>query len=226
MSNKSPKLIYLGFLSYAAAILSVVICIVFALTAAIYVPTYHLDGAFQTASGLFRLDSGQLPGRDFYPYLGVGPLLTIFPIYKIFGGDLAATVAAAKFATVFLSWIAVTTLWHFLLRPKNAIYSLVGASLILFGIYFVANQFSWPNFLAFGLDPGNSLRPVRAVIPYLLALSIYCFIKNIIHIEARNFLISAALSIALLWANDFAIPTFGLFFLFIFIYFYLFLLFR
>lgn len=222
MSGERLASVSLGLSKYGAAFLSVAICVVTALTSSVYVPTFHLDGAFQTASGLFRLESGQLPGRDFYPYLGVGPLLVIFPIYKIFGGDLAATVAAAKFITIFLSWMAVATLWHFVLRPTNVIYALVGGALILFGIDFIASQSLLPNLLAFGLEPGNSLRPVRAVLPYLVALSIYFLIKTIAHVNARNFLISATLGAALLWSNDFAIPTFGLFLLFVFFYFYCF----
>jgi hypothetical protein len=210
----------LGSSNYATVLLSVAICLNVALTDSIYAPTFHLDGAFQTASGLFRLESGQLPGRDFYPYLGVGPLLAIFPIYKIIGGDLAATVAAAKFVTVFLSWMAVSTLWHFVIRPNNLTSSFVGGSLILFGFDFLASRSLLPSLLSFGLEPGNSLRPVRAVLPYLVALSIYFLIKSISHINVRNSLISAILGIALLWSNDFAIPTFALFFLFVLMYLY------
>lgn len=222
MSGKRVSSLILSLSKYAAVFLSLAICIVTALASSVHVPTFHLDGAFQTASGLFRLESGQLPGRDFYPYLGVGPLLAIFPIYKIFGGDLAATVAAAKFVTIFLSWMAVATLWHFVLRPTNVIYSLIGGSLILFGIDLIASQSLLSNLLGFGLEPGNSLRPVRAVLPYLVALSIYFLIKAITHVNARNFLISATLGIALLWSNDFAIPTFGIFLLFVFFWFYCF----
>ena len=222
MSGKRVSSLILGLSKYAAVFLSLAICIVTALASSVHVPTFHLDGAFQTASGLFRLESGQLPGRDFYPYLGVGPLLAIFPIYKIFGGDLAATVAAAKFVTIFLSWMAVATLWHFVLRPTNVIYSLIGGSLILFGIDLIASQSLLSNLLGFGLEPGNSLRPVRAMLPYLVALSIYFLIKTITHVNARNFLISATLGIALLWSNDFAIPTFGIFLLFVFFWFYCF----
>ena len=222
MSGKRVSSLILSLSKYAAVFLSLAICIVTALASSVHVPTFHLDGAFQTASGLFRLESGQLPGRDFYPYLGVGPLLAIFPIYKIFGGDLAATVAAAKFVTIFLSWMAVATLWHFVLRPTNVIYSLIGGSLILFGIDLIASQSLLSNLLGFGLEPGNSLRPVRAMLPYLVALSIYFLIKTITHVNARNFLISATLGIALLWSNDFAIPTFGIFLLFVFFWFYCF----
>ncbi|MDM9653766.1 hypothetical protein QU755_20490 [Pseudomonas wenzhouensis] len=222
MSGKRVSSLILSLSKYAAVFLSLAICIVTALASSVHVPTFHMDGAFQTASGLFRLESGQLPGRDFYPYLGVGPLLAMFPIYKIFGGDLAATVAAAKFVTILLSWMAVATLWHFVLRPTNVIYSLIGSSLILFGVNFIASQSSLPNLLAFGVEPGNSLRPVRAVLPYLVALSIYFLIKSVVHVNARNFLISTTLGAALLWSNDYAIPTFGLFFLFVFFYLYCF----
>lgn len=220
MSDKRVSSVILGLSKYAAVFLSLTICFVTALSSSVYVPNIHLDGAFQTASGLFRLETGQLPGRDFYPYLGVGPLLVIFPIYKIFGGDLAATVAAAKFITIFLSWMAVATLWHFVLRPTNVINALIGSSLTLFGIDFIASQSLLPNLLVFVLEPGNSLRPVRAVLPYLVALSIYFLIKTVAHVNARNFLISATLGAALLWSNDFAIPTFGIFLLFVFFYFY------
>ena len=30
-------------------------------------PTLHLDGAFQTASSLFRIDSGNTIGKDYFP---------------------------------------------------------------------------------------------------------------------------------------------------------------
>ena len=173
----SPPLIT-SLVKCVAGVLSVAICVVAGLNSSIHVPTFHLDGAFQTASGLFRLDSGQLPGRDFFPYLGVGPLLVIFPIYKIFGGDLAATVAAAKFTTMFLSWIAVATLWLFVFRPANVIDALVASSLTLFGMDFVAKHLLLPNWLAFGLEPHVSLRPVRAVLQYLVALLTYFLIKK------------------------------------------------
>jgi hypothetical protein len=222
MKNKKFESVIVSFSSYAVAFLSVAICLIVALTQAIYVPTFHLDGAFQTASGLYRLDFGHLPGRDFYPYLGVGPLLLIFPFYKIFGGDLFATVAAAKFVTIFFSWAAIVTLWHFILRPLNVIHSIAGGALILFGINFLSGHFSLPNVLAFGFEPGNSLRPIRSVIPYLVALFIFFLIKNITNNIACNLLFAVTLGSILLWSNDFAIPTFGLFLIFIIFYKYFF----
>lgn len=64
------------------------------------IPTKHLDGAFQTASGLFRLAAGQWPGEDFLPYLGLGPLFVLYPFFLLAGGDVAASEFAAWFTTL------------------------------------------------------------------------------------------------------------------------------
>jgi hypothetical protein len=96
MKEKKSKshLITLDLMCCLIVALTVGIITIVGLKASIDIPIFHIDGAFQTASSLFRLDSGQLPGRDFYPYLGVGPLLAIFPIFKIGGSDLSATIFA------------------------------------------------------------------------------------------------------------------------------------
>jgi hypothetical protein len=222
MSSTKIKSLIRILLVYVIVALSISICVFAALTASINVPTFHLDGAFQTASGLFRLDSGQLPGRDFYPYLGIGPLFAIFPIYKIVGADLAATVFAAKFLTIFLGWFAVSVLWHLLLRPANIFCSIIGGSLVFFGFEFITDKLLIENPLSFMMDPGNSLRPVRSALPYLMAIILYFIIKKFENNNFRNFLIGGVLGVALLWSNDFALPTFLVFFTFSFFYFYFF----
>lgn len=90
---------------------------------AIDTPTFHLDGAFQTASGLFRLDSGQFPGKDFFPYLGVGVILALYPAFKIFGSDLSASDFSAHFMTLIFSGISISLIWHLVFRPKSIITS-------------------------------------------------------------------------------------------------------
>jgi hypothetical protein len=211
-----------NLLIYSALIISLGICLIAALTSAIYVPTFHLDGAFQTASGLFRLESGQLPGKDFYPYLGVGPLFSIFPMFIISNGDLASTVTSASFTTLVLTWLSVATLWHFILRPNSFLYSAFGASMIVFAIEFICRLLSLDNPLAFGYVPGNSLRPVRAALPYLVALPLYYIFKNRPQFTLRNSSISTILGMAMLWSNDFSVPTFGIFFIFSSMYFWMF----
>ncbi len=65
-------------------------------------PTYHLDGAFQTFSGLNRLLQGDVIARDFIPYLGSGPLLSVFIPFIVFGGNLVSSVVAAKFLSLII----------------------------------------------------------------------------------------------------------------------------
>ena len=45
---------------------------VLAYASALHLPLLHVDGAYQTLASLRRLEGGELPGRDYYPYLGVG----------------------------------------------------------------------------------------------------------------------------------------------------------
>lgn len=63
--------------------------------ASLYSPTNHLDGAFQTAAGLFKIKAGQTPGIDFFPYLGIGPLTLLYPFFIFAGSNLAASVRAS-----------------------------------------------------------------------------------------------------------------------------------
>jgi hypothetical protein len=101
-----------------------------ALGRALHIPTMHLDGAYQTASGLFRLHAGDLPGRDFFPYLGVGVLYLIYPLFELAGAHLAASVFVAQFAV----WIAcawsVALVWRLVWNGSSFLVALVcGASL-------------------------------------------------------------------------------------------------
>ena len=171
------------------------------------VPTTHVDGAFQTASGLFRLGSGQFPGRDFFPYLGVGPLFVILPVFAVTGGTLCASVFAAKFATLVLGWANIAILWHLILRPTNAIRSLAGGALILLGSKVIGHPSGFVNAIGFGLETGNSLRPIRASIPYIVCALSCLVIKRVRRGLQRDVLIGLVLGAGMLWSNDFAIPT-------------------
>lgn len=92
--KKIKKFIFVGIFIFFLTNL-----IFFSLYSSINLPTQHLDGAFQTASALFRIENGEIIGKDFLPYLGLGPFLILFPFFKIAGGNLFASVFAAKFIT-------------------------------------------------------------------------------------------------------------------------------
>lgn len=115
------------FVKFKTKIILVVNCLVILLALcsflidsknlALITPTQHLDGAFQTASGLFRLDAGQVLGRDFYPYLGIGPLFLLFPIFKLSGATLASSVFSSSFSLAVMMWLAISLIFH--LTGKN-----------------------------------------------------------------------------------------------------------
>ena len=202
--------------------LSIILCwlvwaIFYSLTASINIPTFHLDGAFQTASGLYRLDAGQFPGKDFYPYLGIGPLFALYPFFKAFGANISASVFSAHFFVLLISMLSTAFIWQLIWRPKSFLTSLVAGSLLFLAPVGVASYFSLPlpDWMMFGVSPGNSLRPIRSAAPYLVAIIFYF---SIFHISnARNkYIFSGLLTGAiLLWSNDFAIPSAGLLVFFI-----------
>lgn len=217
--NKKWEILLLA--SAVGSIFCLLALIIFqSLNLAINVPTFHLDGAFQTASGLFRLEAGQAPGRDFFPYLGVGPLLLIFPFFKIAGGVLSASVFSAKFVTLTLGWVTVSVLWHLIFRPRIGILSLVGGAALFIATDLLARQFGFINPFYFGFEPGNSLRPVRAAIPYIVAIASYSLVSHFENGLRRNILAGIIIGISLLWSNDFAITTAGPFLIFFSIFLY------
>lgn len=213
-TKKWTTFIFLSAISSIGCLLTFIFF--YALRSSLEIPTGHLDGAFQTASGLFRLDAGQAPGRDFLPYLGIGPLLLIFPFFEIIGGTLSSSVFAAKFVTLLVCWLAISVLWLFIFRPKKAIFSWVGSAVVFLSIL-INSKYNLIHFrkeLYFLFEPGNSLRPIRSSIVYIIAILFYFCIKNNKIRLQRDILAGFLVGISLLWSNDFALPTAGIFILF------------
>jgi len=52
---------------------------------------HYADGPFQLFNALRRIDAGQLPGRDFPAFHGLGLPLVHYPFYRALGGDLLAS---------------------------------------------------------------------------------------------------------------------------------------
>ena len=182
---------------------------------AIDLPTQHLDGAFQTASGLYRLKDGQWPGRDFFPYLGVGPLLALLPLFLAAGAHLAASVMAAQVLTQAAGVFAVALLWQLVFRPQRLLASAAGGMLLFVGLQVLPQlagpALAWlrPPGFEFGLTPGNSLRPLRALLPYLVAGG-FCAVHALCG-PRRERLRCAGWGVltgaCVLWSNDYAFTT-------------------
>ncbi len=194
--RSAGKLIQLAIISlclYAITQLS--------LAAAVNLSTFHIDGAFQTASGLFRLQAGELPGRDFFPYLGTGVLLSLYPAFLLFNGDLAASTASAHLMVALSQALSIAVM----------LYLCVGRRLswaVSFGLMLAALALllhNPPALLAERLAPGNSLRPLRSALPYLAALPVFFALARA---SLRSFgVLGLVAGAAMIWSNDFALPV-------------------
>lgn len=213
-------LIVLGWITY------------FAKVQGIYIPISHLDGYFQTASGLYRLDSGQFPGKDFLPYLGIGPLFLIYPFFKILGANISASVVASQFVVLLLAWLFISILWQLLCKPRSFLTSLaIGGffllcfyqAILFLSPYFVSTEPTSPTDtgpyiwqIAQNIKAGSSLRAIRASLPTLVAFIYYLLILKIKKPSIKYLLSGFLAGATLLWSNDYAIPTSFLFVIFVF----------
>lgn len=167
------------------------------------VPTKHIDGAFQTASGLFRLEAGQWPGKDFLPYLGLGPLFLLYPLFLIAGGDVAASEFAAWFATLITGAFSVGLVVA-LVVPRHALaWASITGCIFLF-IAGITIPGDVANYLL--MMPGNSLRPIRTFEPFLFLPAAYYLFRHV-EIAKASVAVGVLAGIAPLWSNDYGIPT-------------------
>jgi hypothetical protein len=192
-------------------LLELVVPIAYARMASHVVPTFHLDGAFQTASGLLRLQAGDWPGRDFFPYLGTGPVLVLFPAFLLAGGTLTATVFSAHLMTLLSLQLVVgsTAALFFRRRPVWAL--LWGAAVPAIAL---AAALRWPQLwgqfsglLGNAGQPGNSLRPIRAVAPYLLATVAFFVLRPRWSPRRAAVVGATAGAVAALWSNDYGLVS-------------------
>jgi hypothetical protein len=179
-----------------------------AMSNAVDIPTNHVDGTFQTASGLYRLSLGFFPGKDFYPYLGLGPLLVLYPLFWLAGSHISASLFASYFITSLAGSLSFAVVWHLISRARSGRDSLlvgffVYNSFVIFSLL-TGMDFGWAS-----MSPGNSLRPIRASIPYLIVLFLWHPFKNPGRKVGYVFAGFAG-GLALIWSNDFAFPTAGM----------------
>ncbi len=201
-NKNSAGLFSSGSLPLLISIVAVAFVIATTTVTARFGTTAHLDGLYQTYSALSRLASGEALGRDFFSYLGVGPILALFQPFVLSGGTLFASNFAAGMAAALgfgalisaSAWAALRALGMRSMLPSALV---IGAALLL-------SRYYWEAALV-ASSPGNSLLPWRAAIP---ALMLPLFTLTLRQNGWRLLLASALSGIALMWSNDFAIPTF------------------
>ena len=103
------------------------------------------------------------------------------------------------------TWGAATVVALFL-----AVAVFAGASFMTV-LLFLPAQYPVPDVFAFTIEPGNSLRPIRAAAPYLVSTLFLHLCNQFQHRGRRNVLFGLIMGLTMLWSNDFAIPTVGMF---------------
>lgn len=176
----------------------------YASTKSIEVSTFHMDGAYQTASVLFRIMQGELPGKDFFSYLGLGPTYLLFPLFYLKGTTLASSTFSSHFMVALMTCIAFGIMIG-LTQDKNKWKIGAFASVLCLSLFNIGFFMGTPIGISF--EPGNSLRPLRAFAPYLGILFAYLIINSKISDKHKIGWASLALAMILTWSNDFGIPT-------------------
>lgn len=180
-------------------------------TVTLVLPSWHVDGAFQTASALFRLDSGQFPGRDFFPYLGMAAVYVPYPLFKLGGADLAASTSAAYYLVLLASAGTVTLIMRMIAPGVPSARVLIVALLALPVALGAAKAGIIPgtagDVVTRQVDPGNSLRPLRSFAPYLSAALLLLVQARVVSPVTRCGCYGLIGGVILWWTNDYGPPA-------------------
>jgi len=156
-----------------------------------FISTEHLDGAYQTFNALNRISTGDILGKDFYPYLGLGPTYSVYPLFKLLGGSIFSSQLSSSIV-ILIFWIfSLYTLTKFSPIKKVSQKSQIILLMLIYAYY------------ATRIAPGNSLLGARSFAVILSAWSVYYFLIK----DNRPILFGLSLSILFLWSNDYGIPT-------------------
>ena len=168
------------------------------------IPIMHLDGAYQTASSMNRLSIGDLPGRDFFPYLGIGPTFLIFPTYFIMGANVSSSIFSSYLMLSICITLAAALIWKLVTRARLTDCLIISAFSIM-AMPFLVNLM--PIFIDWISSPGNSLRPIRAFAPYFIVLGYFLVIaRDKLRPIGQLLSMGLVIGFAALWSNDFG-PT-------------------
>lgn len=185
-------------------ILTVSMAIIYGMIQSIYTPVFQLDGAYQTASGLYRINNGFVPGRDFFPYLGLVITWFLYPVFVISGSNMGASVFSAYFMVFMGTIFSIFTFLYFSKRNNTTSAMLLS----LLGAFFVISFYDALNIsLLERVTPGNSLKPLRSLVSPLAFILLFLCVTRIKNMKLEIILVSAICGISLCWSNDFGYPT-------------------
>jgi len=161
------------------------------------------NGAFQTFNPLRRIFAGEIPGRDFNPYLGLGTTYITAVLTYLFGGNFVASKFSIYLLSVLLHLLVLTTL--FFLSGFYIKKAFVGAAFVFIIISYDVQRLALFWELA---GPGNSNLGMRSALPFISSW-IVLFLFKIFQNKPQTFycLTGCLIGIQPLWSNDYGIPS-------------------
>jgi hypothetical protein len=128
------------------------------------------DGPFQLYNSVRRVDAGQLPGRDFPCFHGLGHAFAHYPVYRLLGSDLFASELSRQLVSrllglgiyLLVSWLLTRSLW-----PGALIGLWSTISLNTNTVFEVRLGY------AVSVEPDNSLVSLRGLVPLLMLGVLY-----------------------------------------------------
>lgn len=215
---RTPKILYTVLLFLLAAVL---LAARFGLQRAQSADFICTNGDYQNYNTLRRFLAGQIPYTEYVNYLGMGVLWTCAPLlalHNTFAGSLFVTHFVAAFG-----YILLAALVFYLITGNKTVSAAAGVCIPWLFTGSMADKLG-PLAGAYGhicssvsqmLAPGNSMRPVRALLPVLLCwamlLCIRCSKKEIRDIIAGRgaATVGFVLGACLPWSNDMGFACIG-----------------
>ncbi len=177
---------------------------------ALLIPINHSDGAFQTASAVLRISIGEIPGRDFLTYLGVGLNYIVSFLSILLGSSLTDTVTASHLIVFLSLWIMYFTIL-ICVFPRQLFFNILTISGFLTVLSITVNAKFEIGIFHFISGPGNSLLPLRALLPYLLIIISYRIFLKPCYSSRDAILLGMTAGVGVLWSNDYAYTSPALF---------------
>jgi len=212
--NKNKVKKYLHLLTNIFLVLIVIhLCLISSLNRIRYSDFNPLDGDFQNYNGFRRVLDGQVPFREFYFYIGMGPLylgsLALFLIGNTFTNSLFIT----SFLSAFLFSVSVFVISFIAgLRIQKSLMITIIMGFLASGFFdtLYSSSFISRDNVEKLFFVGNSFRMARAILPTLVVIG-YLVIRRF-SFKFKNGLWKTAIYGLLLggcigWSNDFGISV-------------------
>jgi len=186
----------------------------------IYIEFHPGNGVYQNFNPLQRLQHGQLPGRDFNVYIGMGPLWMARAGMLFTNGTFADSLYVMKLLSS-LSFLLSLIVMGLLCRLRFVTSVILAGVIVVVGFGAYPMPFGdWPEGILVRIQhccsnlihPDNSVRGLRAVIPIFSAMCLYPILMRnwkptpYPH-PLRTLLIALVAGVTALWSSDFGPAT-------------------